>query len=151
MVKGGVKKMFIRKRKLEQMLREECYRGHRDGYKVACSDLKGVIDKLRINRPEDFKEQMERFLGLEYYIIKKTPKGQEVQKIYLNESVSFSWRDLPENGKLTFSVKSDGVWYPEYLLFTTEEEALNHAISTGGSVKFNKLLPKVLKEYRAPF
>lgn len=143
--------MFIRKRKLEQMLREESYRGHRNGYKVACSDLKGVIDKLRINRPEDFKEQMERFLGLEYYIIKKTPKGQEVQKIYLNESMSFSWRDLPESGKLTFSIKSDGVWYPEYLLFTTEEEALNHAISTGGSVKFNKLLPKVLKEYRAPF
>ena len=143
--------MFIRKRKLEQMLREESYRGHRDGYKVACRDLKGVIDKLRINRPEDFKEQMERFLGLEYFIIKKTPKGQEVQKIYLNESVSFSWRDLPESGHLTFSVKSDGVWYPEYLLFTTEEEALNHAISTGGSVKFNKLLPKVLKEYRAPF
>lgn len=143
--------MFIRKRKLEQMLREESYRGYRDGYRVACQDLKGVIDKLRINRPEDFKEQMERFLGLEYYIIKKTPKGQEVQKIYLNESVSFSWRDLPENGKLTFSVKSDGVWYPEYLLFKTEEEALNHAISTGGSVKFNKFLPKVLKEYRAPF
>jgi len=143
--------MFIRKRKLEQMLREESYKGHRDGYKVACNDLKEVIDKLRIKRPEDFKEQMERFLGLEYYIIKKTPKGQEVQKIYLNESVSFSWRDLPESGKLTFSVKSDGVWYPEYLLFTTEEEALNHAISTGGSVKFNKLLPKVLKEYRAPF
>lgn len=143
--------MFIRKRKLEEILREESYRGHRDGYKVACRDLKGVIDKLRVNRPEDFKEQMERFLGLEYFIIKKTPKGQEVQKIYLNESVSFSWRDLPESGHLTFSVKSDDVWYPEYLLFTTEEEALNHAISTGGSVKFNKLLPKVLKEYRAPF
>lgn len=143
--------MFIRKRKLGQMIREEFHRGHNAGYKIACNDLKGVIDKLRINRPEDFKEQMERFLGLEYFIIKKTNQGQEVQKIYLNESVSFSWRDLPESGKLTFSVKSDGVWYPEYLLFTTEEEALNHAISTGGSVKFNKLLPKVLKEYRAPF
>lgn len=143
--------MFIRKRKLEQMLREESYRGHRDGYKVACSDLKRKIDKLVVTRPEGFKRTMEDFFGLEYFIIKKTLKGQEVQKIYLNESISFSWRDLPESGKLTFSVKSDGVWYPEYLLFKTEEEALNHAISTGGSVKFNKLLPKVLKEYRAPF
>lgn len=143
--------MFISKKKFNEMLRMKSYEAHRDGYRIACQDLKSVIDKLRINRPEDFKEQMEKFLGLEYYIIKKTHKGQEVQKIYLNESVSFSWRDLPENGKLTFSVKSDGVWYPEYLLFKTEEEALKHAITTGGSVAFNKLLPKVLKEYKAPF
>ena len=147
--------MFIRKKKLKEMLqkarREEWNKAYHIGHLDGANKLKRIIDESIVVRPEDIKGKMEEFLGLEYFIIKKTPKGQEVQKIYLNESMSFSWRDLPENGKLTFSVKSDGVWYPEYLLFKTEEEALNHAISTGGSVKFNKLLPKVLKEYRAPF
>lgn len=147
--------MFISKRKLKEMLqrarREEWNKAYHIGHLDGAMDLKRKIDKLVVTRPEGFKRTMEDFFGLEYFIIKKTHKGQEVQKIYLNESISFSWRDLPENGKLTFSVKSDGVWYPEYLLFKTEEEALKHAITTGGSVAFNKLLPKVLKEYKAPF
>ena len=91
--------MFIRKRKLKEMLqkarREEWNKAYHIGRIDGAMDLKRKIDKLVVTRPEGFKRTMEDFFGLEYYIIKKTPKGQEVQKIYLNESVSFSWRDLP--------------------------------------------------------
>lgn len=102
----------IKEKQIAHLEEELSYRNSHDGQVAALQTL------------EQAKKIADNSFGKEYWLAVEENGQKTTKKVYLNESISFSYRDLPHSKATAMSIKCDGVWYPEYLLHKTEAAAL---------------------------